>query len=48
MIFQDPSNFLNPVIPIGEQIAEGIQEPGATKTEIHDKVVEALKAVGIP
>jgi oligopeptide/dipeptide ABC transporter ATP-binding protein len=43
MIFQDPSNFLNPIFSIGEQVGEGIREPGTA-----GKVLEALQAVHIP
>lgn len=48
MIFQDPSNFLNPVMPIGEQIAEGLETRGVSRAEIKRKVVEALQSVHIP
>jgi oligopeptide/dipeptide ABC transporter ATP-binding protein len=48
MIFQDPSNFLNPILAIGDQIGEGIEEPGVSKEETRAKVVAALKAVRIP
>ena len=48
MIFQDPSNFLNPVMPIGEQIAEGLETHGQSREDIKRKVIEALQSVHIP
>jgi peptide/nickel transport system ATP-binding protein/oligopeptide transport system ATP-binding protein len=49
MIFQEPMTSLNPVISVGEQIAEAIrlhQKKG--KKEAWDKAVEMLRLVGIP
>lgn len=48
MIFQEPMTSLNPVMTIGEQIAESIRlhEPGAA--DIPGRVVELLQAVGLP
>lgn len=49
MIFQDPMTSLNPVIPIGEQIAEGlILHTKMTEKQISDRVDEMLELVGIP
>lgn len=48
MIFQDPSNFLNPILKIGDQIGEGLREPGKQRAAIEQKVIEALQAVHIP
>ena len=45
IIFQDPSNFLNPVMTIGDQIAEGLRRDEPNKRQ---KVIEALRAVHIP
>lgn len=49
MIFQEPMTSLNPVISVGEQIAEAVrlhQKMG--KKEAWNKAVEMLKLVGIP
>ncbi len=48
MVFQDPSNFLNPIMRVGEQIAEAIAVPGNRRAEIRQQVVEALQSVRIP
>lgn len=49
MIFQEPMTSLNPVIAIGEQIAETIrQHQGVGKKESHARAIEMLKLVGIP
>lgn len=51
MIFQDPMTSLNPVLPIGEQIAESIwlhNAQGRTKEQIQERVDEVLQLVGIP
>ena len=44
-IFQNPMQSLNPVMRVGEQIAEGIRDQGSG---IRSKVVELLNAVGLP
>jgi len=49
MIFQDPMTSLNPVIKIGDQIIEQIQEhEGVPDAEARERVVELLERVGIP
>ena len=49
MIFQDPASSLNPVIPVGDQIAECIRThsrlPG---NEVKEQVIDALRRVGMP
>lgn len=49
MIFQDPMTSLNPILTIGDQIAEVLElhETGRTKDEIQDRVDEMLSLVGI-
>ena len=49
MIFQDPMTSLNPVIPVGEQIAEAIAAHGSMSSkEAMDKAKEILELVDIP
>ena len=47
MIFQDASNFLNPVIAVGEQIKEGIAWRDRSSAALNRSVLDALRAVGI-
>ena len=49
MIFQDPMTSLNPVITVGDQIAESIMLHQKVKSsQAWDKALEMLELVGIP
>jgi peptide/nickel transport system ATP-binding protein len=49
MIFQEPMTSLNPVYPVGDQIAESLRlHRGMSKKEARARAVEMLGLVGIP
>jgi len=49
MIFQDPMTSLNPVQPIGEQVAEPLLlHRGLSRAQAREPVLEMLRLVGIP
>lgn len=48
MVFQDPMSSLNPVFPVGEQIAEGLRlHQGMSRKAARRRAVELLEMVGI-
>ena len=49
MIFQEPMTSLNPVYPVGEQIAETLRvHRGMGRAEARTRAIEMLRLVGIP
>ncbi|HMG02321.1 MAG TPA: ABC transporter ATP-binding protein [Edaphobacter sp.] len=50
MIFQEPMTALNPVMPVGVQIAESVtaHHPDLSRHQIRERVLEAMHEVALP
>ncbi len=48
MVFQDPFTTLDPVRRVGDQILEVLLEHGVPVEEAKERVIEVIKAVGLP
>lgn len=50
MIFQEPMTALNPVMPIGRQVAEAVEahHPKLSRAEVRERVLEAMNSVALP
>jgi peptide/nickel transport system ATP-binding protein len=47
MIFQDPAGSLDPVVPVGKQIAEAVADRRTGRADVRRRVIELISQVGI-
>jgi peptide/nickel transport system ATP-binding protein len=47
MVFQDPNASLNPRLPVGEIIGQGMEYAGVPRAQVEERVAELLHKVGL-
>jgi ABC-type glutathione transport system ATPase component len=49
MVFQDPMQYLNPVMTCGDQVGEALRVlDGCSRAEVHERVIELFRETGLP